>query len=107
VGAGRGGRRGPPGHAAALAGAIAGLLDDPEAAEGLGRAARREVEERFAWRRTAERLLATYAEVLAERGGGDAGPALAVAEEAGPPPAPAAADVAPRAAPEAPREAVR
>jgi len=44
----------PPGDAAALAGAIMTLIDDRTLAASLGRNARQEAVERYAWERNAE-----------------------------------------------------
>ena len=63
-----------PGNAAALARAIAALLDDPQARVAMGAAGRLRVASRFTWRRAAERTVDAYREVIAERsrGGRDA-----------------------------------
>lgn len=50
----------PRGDVEALAGAITGLLADPEAARKRGQALRRRVEESFSWQNTARQLLAAY-----------------------------------------------
>jgi glycosyltransferase involved in cell wall biosynthesis len=50
----------PPGDAAALAGAIATLLDDPERRRTMGRAARLRAERLLGWERAADRLEAVY-----------------------------------------------
>ena len=55
----------PERDAAALAGAIDGLLTDPGQALALGSAGRALVESRFGWRRVAERLSAAYDRALA------------------------------------------
>ncbi len=54
----------PPGDAAALAGAVRSLLDDPGRAREMGRAGRRRVEALYDQRLTAQRLAALYAELL-------------------------------------------
>lgn len=54
----------PVGDAAALADAIARLLDDPALARRLGEAARRKVQARFDERSVVARTLAVYAELL-------------------------------------------
>jgi len=51
----------------ALAKAVGSLLEQPEARRRLGTDARRQVEERFAWRRVAEATAGVYAQVLEER----------------------------------------
>ncbi len=51
----------PAGDTPALAAAIAGLLEDPEAARDLGRKLRRRVVDCFSWESTARQLLAAYA----------------------------------------------
>jgi glycosyltransferase involved in cell wall biosynthesis len=50
----------PERDAAALAAAIARLLDTPELGETLGRRARADMEARFGWGRVAERFEAAY-----------------------------------------------
>jgi glycosyltransferase involved in cell wall biosynthesis len=50
----------PRGDVDALAGAIAGLLEDPEGAAALGQRLRRRVEERYSWQNTAHQLLRAY-----------------------------------------------
>jgi glycosyltransferase involved in cell wall biosynthesis len=50
----------PRGDIAALADAIAGLLEDPEAATALGHRLRLRVEERYSWQNTARQLLRAY-----------------------------------------------
>jgi glycosyltransferase involved in cell wall biosynthesis len=55
----------PAGDTAALTGAIADLLDDPERRERLGRAGRERILERFSWSVCARELLAYYREVIA------------------------------------------
>jgi glycosyltransferase involved in cell wall biosynthesis len=52
----------PAGDVEALAAALAGLLDDADTRERRGKAAR-ERARTFSWSRTAERLVAVYAEV--------------------------------------------
>ena len=51
----------PPRDPAALAGALAGLISDPERARAMGEAARRRVEERFGLSRMIDETLAVYA----------------------------------------------
>ena len=51
----------PPRDPAALAGALAGLMSDPERARAMGEAARRRVEERFGLSRIIDETLAVYA----------------------------------------------
>jgi glycosyltransferase involved in cell wall biosynthesis len=51
----------PRGDVPALADAIAGLLENPEAARRLGQELRQRVVERFSWEHTAKQLLAAYA----------------------------------------------
>ena len=58
----------PPGDAAALAAAIARILDDAALARRLGEAGRRRVLERWSWRLTAERTVEQYRTVLAAAG---------------------------------------
>lgn len=48
----------------ALADGILHLLDNPELARGLGRAAREEIRREYSWDRTAEKVEAVYARVL-------------------------------------------
>jgi glycosyltransferase involved in cell wall biosynthesis len=55
------------GDAAALADALAGLLDDPQRCRELGEAGHRRVIERFTWPQTAARTESLYGEVLASR----------------------------------------
>ena len=50
----------PRGDVQALAGAIAGLLADPEGARQRGQALRRRVKAHFSWQNTARQLLAAY-----------------------------------------------
>jgi glycosyltransferase involved in cell wall biosynthesis len=52
-----------PGDAGELAGGIERLLDDPEARERMGAAARSRAEERFTWQAVAEQTAAHYAEL--------------------------------------------
>ena len=54
----------PPADPEALAVAIAGLLDDPDRAERLGRAGYERVQRHFTWRRAAERTVAAYRETI-------------------------------------------
>jgi glycosyltransferase involved in cell wall biosynthesis len=51
----------PRGDVAALGDAIAGLLENPEAARRLGQKLRQRVVERFSWQHTAKQLLQAYA----------------------------------------------
>ena len=60
----------PPGDAGALAHAIVRLLDDPALARSLGRAGRRQVEERFSIAAVVDDLESLYRETLRQRGGG-------------------------------------
>jgi teichuronic acid biosynthesis glycosyltransferase TuaC len=53
-----------PGSVEALAGAIDGLLSDPERRRRLGRAARATVEAAFTWERCGRETVAAYAEAL-------------------------------------------
>jgi glycosyltransferase involved in cell wall biosynthesis len=50
----------PRGDVAALAGAIADLLEDPEASRQLGLKLRRRVQEHFSWQSTARQLVKAY-----------------------------------------------
>lgn len=59
----------PPGDSAAMAGAIASLLDDPARARAIGQAGRRRVLEHFTWRRAAERTVDVYREAIDARRG--------------------------------------
>jgi glycosyltransferase involved in cell wall biosynthesis len=54
----------PPGDVGALAGALAGLLDDPERRQRYGAAGRARVEELFSWRAAAAATAAAYEERL-------------------------------------------
>ncbi len=51
----------PRGDVAALAAAIAGLLEDPEEARLLGQRLRQRVEDHFSWQKTARQLMDAYA----------------------------------------------
>jgi glycosyltransferase involved in cell wall biosynthesis len=55
----------PPGDPAALAEAIARLMDDAALRRRMGDAGRARIEERFTWRQTALKTAALYGEVLA------------------------------------------
>ena len=55
----------PPGDAAALADAVAGLLEDEPRRVAMGRAARAHAEERYSWSDVARRLEETYERVAA------------------------------------------
>jgi phosphatidylinositol alpha-mannosyltransferase len=55
----------PPGDAAALAGALVGLLEDEPRRRALGDAARRHAVERYSWTTIAERLERIYQDVAA------------------------------------------
>jgi len=57
----------PRGDVAALASAIAGLLEDPEASRQLGLKLRQRVQERFSWQSTARQLAVAYDLALAGR----------------------------------------
>lgn len=57
----------PPASSAALARSIAALLDAPERRRAMGAAGRRRVQERFTWRRAAERMVDLYREIVARR----------------------------------------
>jgi glycosyltransferase involved in cell wall biosynthesis len=59
----------PPGEPESLSRAIAELLDAPERRRAMGEAGRRRVEAQFTWRRTAERTVEVYRELIAERTG--------------------------------------
>jgi glycosyltransferase involved in cell wall biosynthesis len=54
----------PVRNAAALASAVADLLDDQILRDDLGRRARQRIESRFCWRMTARRMTDLYREVL-------------------------------------------
>ena len=54
----------PPGDPAALADAIAGLLEDDARREAMGRAGHRKVQTRYAWPHLAAQLEVVYNEVL-------------------------------------------
>jgi glycosyltransferase involved in cell wall biosynthesis len=56
-----GGRKVPPGHAPALAGALMELLADAELRRAMGAHNRALVEERYSWTRVVDRLEAVYA----------------------------------------------
>ncbi len=56
----------PPGDAAALAGAIAGLLDDPDRAAAMGEAGRRRAEDRFGWERYVSAHERLFSSLLAD-----------------------------------------
>jgi glycosyltransferase involved in cell wall biosynthesis len=60
-----GGRKVPPGDAAALADALAELLGDAELRRAMGAHNRQVVEERFAWPRVGDRLEELYEEAIA------------------------------------------
>jgi len=77
----------PPRDPAALADAIAALLDDPARRERMGAAGRRLVEREFTWERCGERTAAVYADLLGgaapeDAGGAEAGRAAPIAEVA-------------------------
>ncbi len=55
----------PPGDSAALAKAIATLIQEPERCREMGEAGARRIRERFSWRRTAEQTLELYEELIA------------------------------------------
>ncbi|MEY4582348.1 MAG: hypothetical protein RL701_7051 [Pseudomonadota bacterium] len=57
----------PKGNSVAMAEAIDQLLDQPERRRAMGKAGRERVLEHFTWRRAAERTVAVYREVIAER----------------------------------------
>ncbi len=59
-----GGRKVPPGDAAALAGALAEVLGDADLRRAMGACNREAVEERFAWSRVADRLEELYEEAI-------------------------------------------
>jgi glycosyltransferase involved in cell wall biosynthesis len=50
----------PRGDVAGLAGAIAGLLENPERGRRLGQELRRRVEERFSWQNTARQVVKAH-----------------------------------------------
>ncbi len=54
----------PPENHGALADAITDLLENPERAAALGRAGYARVQEKFTWRRAAEKTVAAYREVI-------------------------------------------
>jgi glycogen synthase len=56
----------PPGRPDDLAAALRRVLDDPAAAQAMGRAGRQRVEARFAWARVAARTEQVYAEAIAD-----------------------------------------
>jgi glycosyltransferase involved in cell wall biosynthesis len=56
----------PPGRPDDLATALRRVLDDPAAAQAMGRAGRQRVEARFAWARVAARTEQVYAEAIAD-----------------------------------------
>lgn len=56
----------PPGDSEALAARIAFVLDDPEAAEKVGRAGRQRVIDHWSWRHTAEKTVDEYRARLAQ-----------------------------------------
>ena len=56
----------PPGDSEALAARIAFVLDEPEAAEKVGRAGRQRVIDHWSWRRTAEKTVDEYRARLAQ-----------------------------------------
>jgi L-malate glycosyltransferase len=60
-----GGRKVPPGNAAALADALAEVLGDPDLRGAMGAHNREVVEERFAWSRVGDRLEELYEEAIA------------------------------------------
>jgi glycosyltransferase involved in cell wall biosynthesis len=57
----------PRGDVAALAGAIAGLLEDPAASRRLGLRLRQRVQKHFSWQNTARQLVTAYELALARR----------------------------------------
>ena len=63
----------PPGDAAALAGALRTILDDPDLGRRLGQGGRRRVQDNWSWRHTAERTVEQYRLLLAGRAPGAAG----------------------------------
>jgi glycosyltransferase involved in cell wall biosynthesis len=58
----------PPGDAAALAGRVAGLLDEPQGARAMGLVGREWVRARFNAERLVDDRTALYAELLEARG---------------------------------------
>jgi glycosyltransferase involved in cell wall biosynthesis len=62
----------PPGDAAALAGALRRLLDDPPRRRERGAAGRRAFEERFAWEHQEAKLLRLYRDLASGEVGGRA-----------------------------------
>jgi glycosyltransferase involved in cell wall biosynthesis len=54
----------PPENAGALSQAIAGLLDNPDLADRLGRAGYERVHRHFTWKRAAEKTVETYREAI-------------------------------------------
>jgi glycosyltransferase involved in cell wall biosynthesis len=56
----------PPGRPDDLAAALRRVLDDPAAAQAMGRAGRQRVEARFAWASVAARTEQVYAEAIAD-----------------------------------------
>jgi glycosyltransferase involved in cell wall biosynthesis len=59
----------PRGKVAALADAIAGLLENPESSRRLGLELRRRVVEHFSWQNTAQQLLVAYERAIGKRAG--------------------------------------
>jgi glycosyltransferase involved in cell wall biosynthesis len=57
----------PAADPVSLSRAIGELLDQPERCRSMGTAGRVRVEQRFTWRKTAERTVAVYRELLAEK----------------------------------------
>jgi glycosyltransferase involved in cell wall biosynthesis len=58
----------PPGDHRALASAVEGLLKNPARAAELGRAGLARVQQKFTWRRAAEKTVAAYHEVIRAHG---------------------------------------
>jgi glycosyltransferase involved in cell wall biosynthesis len=54
----------PPGDVNQLVRAIVDLLSQPESAQAMGNAGYRRVQERFTWKRTAERTVSVYREAI-------------------------------------------